>query len=320
MSSASQQVFQQVAIAATIGIMESAGDSEEPLPDDAESLPGDAESLPDDVESLPDMVDDEESGVSSLSDEFRSSSTRALARPLLSDSHAAAIPDDVIEIFSAPRVVPAAASAGLRAQLSIDILTGQNLLNPHWQRWTIQQVESRRPRVVISSPPCTLFSTLMNWNRPKMDPVVFNYRWQEACAMLEFGMLIAAIQKRAGRGFVHEHPSPATSWRHDSVLALPRPPFTTLDFHQCRFNLRSPQGFPLKKSTRLLSCNLPTLTRHFQRKCNCTARFWWDGKAVLHRPIMGSENGVKLSHHAQHYPPAMVDAFVQVIKDQSWHL
>ena len=59
------------------------------------------------------------------------------------------IQDDVMEIYSVPRVVPVAIAAGLRGDLSIDLKSGQNLREHIWQDWEMKQIRARRPKVVI---------------------------------------------------------------------------------------------------------------------------------------------------------------------------
>ena len=156
-----------------------------------------------------------------------------------------------------------------------------------------------------------------------MKPSVLRQLEEEARLLLGFSLTVGRIQHAAGRSYVHEHPSRATSWKEPDVLAMIEKTnggaepslFKTTTFDMCRFGLRSPRGWPLQKSTRFMFCNLPGLASRFNVKCQCTSSFTVGQKRVRHRMILGSEDGVKLSRHAQIYPPAMVDALVSVISD-----
>ena len=72
------------------------------------------------------------------------------------------IRDDVLELFSPPRVVPRCKEQGLRAVMSIDLVTGFDLLTLDGRQRAMHEVTKRRPTVIISSPPCTCFSAVRN--------------------------------------------------------------------------------------------------------------------------------------------------------------
>ncbi len=279
------------------------------------------DSLPSDL----DTADDSSSGsIESLPHDTETlwcSSREVLSQPLQTlPCTIANSQDDLLELFSVPRVVPAAVRAGLRAEVSMDIACGHDLRLPQCRAWALEQIHCRRPRVIISSPPCTMFSSLMNMNRHKMDPAKLHQAEHEALELLHFSLQVGLIQLAAGRGYIHEHPLTATSWRLSEVLSMTTgtgstfPSFATTTFDQCRFNLRSPSGRPLKKPTRLMYCNLTGVDSLFSVKCKC-AKYDNGLKLVRHMAIMGNDQGIKLSRHAQHYPPDMVDAFVRLITE-----
>ena len=106
------------------------------------------------------------------------------------------------------------------------------------------------------------------------------------------------------RGFIFEHPMTARSWMEPLVQdLLARPGVFTVDFAQCRYGLRSPAGNTLKKPTKLMS-NMPSVLAEFSNKV-CTCEGGHRGR------IEGSELGVRVSTHAQAYPPLMVDALAR---------
>ena len=67
------------------------------------------------------------------------------------------IRDDVAEVFCPPRFVPMAKQLGMRASLSVDWLTGYDLRLPEVRRQILIDIEARRPRLVITCAPCTMF-------------------------------------------------------------------------------------------------------------------------------------------------------------------
>ena len=116
------------------------------LPSDVD-LPGDDLGGLDDVLDLPSDVDLPGDDLGGLGDDLDLPSDDEVVDVLedfdVSDHHVTAriepwldgtIRDDVIEIFSPPRLVPHCARLGLRAQISIDIATGYNLLLSGTQR------------------------------------------------------------------------------------------------------------------------------------------------------------------------------------------
>ena len=69
---------------------------------------------------------------------------------------------DLMEVFSPPRVVPTACGMSLTASVSIDIITGYDLATWRGRHETIGLIGKYRPRVLVLSPPCTMFSRLMH--------------------------------------------------------------------------------------------------------------------------------------------------------------
>ena len=113
-----------------------------------------------------------------------------------------------------------------------------------------------------------------------------------------------------GRSFTHEHPAGASSWKEDSTQAvLNLPGIYNALFDQCQFGLTSPRGTPLKKKTRIL-CNSARL---FCALNGCTCR----RGSHVHKPIMGSENGYRLSTWSENYPPALCNALLEACCNNS---
>ena len=102
--------------------------------------------------------------------------------------------DDLMEIYSQPRVIPAARLRGLRADLACDLLTGWNLSCPAVRMQVVGDVKGRQPTVLIMSPPCTFHCHLMglSWWRMRRDYRERGFR--EHHSHVEFCMLLADMQ------------------------------------------------------------------------------------------------------------------------------
>jgi len=215
--------------------------------------------------------------------------------------------EDLWELFSPPRVVAVGAEFGLKGR-SFDILQGWDLTDPLLQRKILCDLEKFRPKVVIASPPCTMFSRLTTlWNAKKMRPETFEYRMTEARAMLNFSWKIGELQARSSRGFVFEHPSCASSWKELREL-LGKKPWKLARFHQCRFGLVSEvRRSPMRKST-ILATNMCTVISKFDKVfCKC-------GGTGHHR-IQGREQGATMSTSAwaARYPERMCRALCEAV-------
>ena len=75
-----------------------------------------------------------------------------------------ALQDDVMEVFSPPRILEHTATLGLRGDLSADLATGWDL-SLEWDRANLlTEIVRRRPKIVFLEPPCTWFSRLLSLN------------------------------------------------------------------------------------------------------------------------------------------------------------
>lgn len=216
-------------------------------------------------------------------------------------------PDDIMEVFSPPRVVPVAARLGLRASLSLDLLHGHDFMTFSGRSNAIFELQRRRPRMLIVSPPCTMYSALQHmWNIKKMAPDTLKERWAEAETLLSFAMLLCSQQVAASRTFVHEHPRYAKSWAVKEVIAVEQlPGVQRVSFDQCRFGLEGPvSGQAIRKSTSFLTNNDKVKSTFDRVRCNCIGK---------HLRIMGSEHGTQLSTHCAHYPRPLCEALARCL-------
>jgi hypothetical protein len=225
------------------------------------------------------------------------------------------IRDDVMELFSPPRLVPGCEERGLRTGPSVDLTTGYDLMLKVTRDEVLKDIERRRPKVLVSSAPCTWFSELMRlWNMKKMSEAERRRREHDACLLLDFSMYIGRLQVERGDAFVHEHPARASSWSRSSVVDVLAMGLRKSKFDMCRFGMVAPgESIPLKKATALMS-NIEEVDTIFNNKrCACRPIHNVKGKFVKHRVVQGSVDGVRVSVHAQVYPLPMCKALAGAI-------
>ena len=134
---------------------------------------------------------------------------------------------DVCEVFSPARVSATAKKHGLRGGWSLDLsqtcqITGRkwNCLVPEDREWARRMIYRDKPELLIVCPPCTLFSSLQNLSPYGLPPKRCPEKWNEALVMLRFAVDLCKLQHAAGRSFVFEHPSTASSWEDESLREL----------------------------------------------------------------------------------------------------
>ena len=218
-------------------------------------------------------------------------------------------PVDVLEVFG--RTASATASRRGLGSCPFDLKVGKDLSQLEMRIEVFRMIERRRPKLLVTSPPCTMYSRLQRlWNVKKMSPEVYMRRKAIADEYLRFAHTCNKIQHNAGRSFAHEHPAGASSWKEDSTQGVATLPGTyNALFDQCQFGLTSPCGTPLKKQTRILCNNV----RLFNALHGCKCR----KGSHLHKRIMGSEAGHRLSTWSEVYPPALCNALLDACCDDS---
>ena len=182
------------------------------------------------------------------------------------------IRDDVLELFSPPRVVPRCKEQGLRAVMSIDLVTGFDLLTLDGRQRAMHEVTKRRPTVIISSPPCTWFSAITQmWNAKRFSRLKVDYMRRTGMTLYKFGLEVGRHQSDRGSGFLHEHPCGATSWKLDECCSFAEDcNMQRTTFDQCRVGLKTPKSLvPLRKRTTFMH-NMSSAHVHFKNlKCMC---------------------------------------------------
>ena len=121
---------------------------------------------------------------------------------------------DMVEIYSPPRVVLAAAMYGLKPGESMDLTNGWDFTLARHREAAERYIRLTKPKLVIGSPECRMFSALQNlrkWGQKAEEELT------EAKEHLKFVAKIYMMQISEGRWFLHEHPAGATSWQLDVI-------------------------------------------------------------------------------------------------------
>ena len=132
----------------------------------------------------------------------------------------------VAEIYSLPRVAALARSMGLRAGWIFDLTT----IDADGKHWDCNQMEMRnravrrvltdQPLFLIGSPMCIAFSAMNRINYSRMDKAEVEAKMAYGRSHLEFCAKLYAIQWKAGRYFLHEHPASASSWEEECIKKI----------------------------------------------------------------------------------------------------
>ena len=130
---------------------------------------------------------------------------------------------DVAEIYSPPRIAVKAKEMGLKGGWSLDLTNTDvdgkrwDFSKPEMRKRAIDKINKDKPLVIIGSPACTDWSTMMNINWPRMSAEDKARRMKEARMHLRLCATVYKHQAEAGRYFVHEHPQHASS-RHEPEM------------------------------------------------------------------------------------------------------
>jgi hypothetical protein len=214
---------------------------------------------------------------------------------------------DFAEIFSPPRIVPYIVQRGGRASMSFDLMTGCDLEQNAEVAKVFGYLRLHRPRCVMLSPPCTVFSTMQNMNWGRMSDEAKEEKMRIGVRLLDVAVWIATEQVNNNRFYIIEHPRGAASWKRPNVVALKKlaPTFMT-DFDQCTVGLvDTDTKKPIKKPTRLLT-NLGAMHLELRdRKC--------EGFHKQHQRCLGRDSHGDRAARAAKYPPAMCVAIADAV-------
>ena len=117
----------------------------------------------------------------------------------------------------------------------------------------------QKPYLFIGSPMCTAFCTWQALNYAKSsDKAALDRAYARATVHMEFVASLYAEQAAAGRCFLHEHPSGASSWGLTAIKALQElHGVTRVNADQCQYGATAvsgtQRGGPVKKPTGFLT-------------------------------------------------------------------
>jgi hypothetical protein len=222
-------------------------------------------------------------------------------------------PAKVAELYSPPRVTATLPRLGLVAGSTFDLHADESgvvwdFTKARDRKRAWERLRAEEPFLVVGSPPCTMFSRLqLNLNASKMGKVQWERRRREAEVLLIFAVAVYALQVRAGRHFLHEHPETATSWRHPAIVKLrAKPGVDAVVAHMCQFGMTTSTAgggqAPVKKPTRFMSSS-PAILEALTRRCRGDHE---------HAPLLGGTR----ARDAAVYPPELCSAIAQGAAEQ----
>ena len=216
-------------------------------------------------------------------------------------SHIKNFLEDVGEVYSPPRVTAEAKKRGLSGSIALDLTTGWDFKLASHREEARSLVKTKKPGVLLLSPPCTTYSPLRRLTNYKRHPWEVQQEEQEGDLHMDYAVSLAE-----DRGFILEHPANATSWVENPRLQqlLKRPDVFVIYLDMCRFNLRAAKGpvpGALAKKPTLLATNIEELGHYVERSCD---------KSHDHGPLIGGG-----ARQAAIYTPEFVKALVDGIKE-----
>ena len=213
--------------------------------------------------------------------------------------------DDIVEVYSPPRVVPVANSLGLKGDRSLDLKTGVDFMLEQDRDLSIRLLQIHKVHFLMLSPPCTSFSPIHKlFNKKVMMSETGKKKWDKAMIMLKHSMDCARVQVMNKRLFVFEHPWRATSWTQNCVMdIMGLPGVHKVVFDQCCFGaVTKITKTPVRKRTQLMTNSSAVVALFDKQFCK---------RDHQHTHLEGVEGGERRTKHAEVYPPELCQALAQ---------
>ena len=182
----------------------------------------------------------------------------------------------VAEIYSAPRVtktIKMMPSSEVLAGFALDLTTHDvdgrawNFDEEEMRQRARKKVDKEQPMFLIGSPFCTPYSPLQALSANRRDPEEVKREQVRAGIHMAFVTSLYKEQVLAGRYFLHEHPSCATSWQLGCILDVMAMEGVDTEWcDQCQYGQDGGTGNPVKKPTRWMS-NSPEILKMLKLKC-----------------------------------------------------
>eukprot|EP00438_Fugacium_kawagutii_P007101 Skav209599 [mRNA] locus=scaffold4140:22593:36171:- [translate_table: standard] len=209
---------------------------------------------------------------------------------------------DVYELFAGSAGFSRLArDYNLNALQPIDLLYGQDLKDPGYQKQVLSAIDKYRPWLVPMGIDCrwwNIFNHNLNWSH-RQDELAWHQ--EEERPLVRFSTKVALRQYRAGRLFLLENPVPSRIWDEPEVQHLRGlPGVWTVDLHAGAFG-KEIDGDPVIKPMRFMG-NQPGLDEALNRKLDALEKSYC-------KPIQGS-----MTKRSQEYPELLCRIILYELK------
>ncbi len=195
-------------------------------------------------------------------------------------------------------VTIAASSLGISTGKPVDLVLGDNVLNPNTQREILQQLDGEDPYLVIVAFPCDPWSPLSNFK----DADRKEWEQSEAFRHLQFVKRICFSQLRRGRHYLLENPLSSQAWKW--LVWLNQIPNHSATMHQCQTKLKDHNGDFILKPTRFVTSS-PMLALILALKCD---------RSHEHAAVQGRGQGISSS--LAEWTPFLAKLILRGLKQQ----
>ena len=223
---------------------------------------------------------------------------------------------EMAEVYSPPRVTEVARKMGLRAGWSLDI----TICDKDGRNWDFNNVEMRNravrkaltdePLLLIGSPMCTAFSTMNRINYARMSDEDVKQRIEYGRKHIQFCAKLYAMQWRAGRYLLHEHPEGASSWQEECIAnMLCKEGVMRVNGDQCPYGLQTKDGAKVglaRKATGFMT-NSICIAQKLDKRCPNPS-----GNPIHQHIVL--DNG--RTRAAQIYPEKLCKAICEGLQEQ----
>ena len=208
----------------------------------------------------------------------------------------------VQEIFTATqRVTLEAQKRGHLTGDPLSLESGWDFMKALDRRAAYAKVKREKPYFLVLAYPCGPWSPLQRLN-PAADLPEKREAHRE---LIRFALSLARLQLRNGRHFILENPVGSESWSLPEIIKfLEEEEAKLARFDQCRFNLRSADGWLHKKATQVATSS--EAVRSHLDQVRCTGDH-------LHQPVIG---GSKITARAGHYPGQLAKTMVLAMEEE----
>ena len=195
-------------------------------------------------------------------------------------------------------VTIAASSLGISTGKPIDLVLGDNVLNPTRQREILQQLDEEDPYLTVVAFPCDPWSPLSNFK----DADRKAWEQSEAFRHLQFVRKVCLSQLKRGRHYLLENPLSSQAWKR--LVWLNQIPNHSATMHQCQTDLKDHNGDFILKPTRFVTSS-PRLALTLALKCD---------RSHEHAAVQGRGQGVSSS--LAEWTPFLAQLILRGLKQQ----